>query len=72
MSNKEKVIRLIASIPDEQLGFIVGYLQNLCDEIDDDVFCEKLYQNYLRSPDKDKFVPIEDVLKGLTQYGVQG
>ncbi len=71
MSNKEKVISLIDNIPDEQLNFIVGYLQNLCDEIKDDVFCEKLYQNYLRSPDKDKFVPIEEVLKGLTQNGIQ-
>ena len=71
MSNKEKVISLIDNIPDEQLNFIVGYLQNLCDEIEDDMFCEKLYQDYRHSPDKDKFVPIEEVLKGLTQNGIQ-
>ncbi|MBD5129057.1 MAG: hypothetical protein HDT43_03910 [Ruminococcaceae bacterium] len=71
MSNKEKVISLIDNIPDEQLNFIVGYLQNLCDEIEDDMFCEKLYQDYLHSPDKDEFVPIEEVLKGLTQNGIQ-
>ncbi len=65
MSNKEKVISLIDNIPDEQLNFIVGYLQNLCDEIEDDVFCEKLYQAYLRSPDKDKFV-LETELTGFS------
>lgn len=71
MSNKEKVISLIDNIPDEQLNFIVGYLQNLCDEIEDDVFCEMLYQEYLNSPDKDEFVPIEDVLKRLSENGTQ-
>ncbi len=71
MSNKEKVINLIDTIPDEQLGFIVGYLQNLCEEIEDDLFCEQLYQNYLNSPNKGEFVPIEDVIKGLGKNDVQ-
>lgn len=71
MSNKEKVMSLIGNIPDEQLEFVVAYLQNLTDEIEDDLFCEQLYQNYLKSPDKDEFISIEEVVKGLGQNEIQ-
>ena len=71
MSNKEKVINLVDKIADEKLNFVVAYLQDLSEEIEDDIFCEKLYQEYLNSPDKDEFVPIEEVLKGLGKNDVQ-
>ncbi len=65
MSNKEKAIKLMESIPDSSLGFIVAFLQNMVEDIEDDIFCEKLYQDYLSSPDKNEFVSLEDVLRDL-------
>lgn len=65
MSNKEKAIRLMESIPDSNLDFVVAFLENMVEDIADDIFCEKLYQDYLNSPDKGEFVSLEEVLRDL-------
>ena len=65
MSNRETAIRLMENIPDEKLSFVVAFLENLQEEAEDDAFCERLYQDYLQSPDKDEFVPLEEVLRKM-------
>lgn len=65
MTNREKAIALIQNIPDDDLGFVVAYLQNLTEDLADDLFCENLYQDYMNSPDKDEFVSLEEVLRDL-------
>ena len=64
MSNKDLAIQLINQIPDYKLGYAIAYLQGLyADEISDDMFCQKLLEDYENSTDKGEFVSIEDAMK---------
>ena len=64
MSNKELAIQLINQIPDYKLGYAIAYLQGLyADEMLDDMFCQKLLEDYENSTDKGEFVSIEDAMK---------
>lgn len=64
MSNKELAIQLINQIPDYKLGYAIAYLQGLfADEIADDMFCQKLLEDYENSTDKGEFVSIEEAMK---------
>ena len=62
MSEKELAMHLIDLLPEEKLGYVIGYMQGLAaQEAEDDAFCEKLYQSYLQDddPEKDVGVPLE-------------
>ena len=64
MSNKELAIQLINQIPDYKLGYAIAYLQGLyADEISDDMFCQKLLENYENSTDKGEFVSFDEAMK---------
>ena len=64
MSNKDLAIQLINQIPDYKLGYAIAYLQGLyADEIADDMFCQKLLEDYESSTDKGEFVSFEEALK---------
>lgn len=66
MSNKEKIINLLNSVPDYKMGYILAYVQGItADEEADDIFCERMVQNYLNDPDpeKDENIPLEECLK---------
>ena len=65
MSNKEKIIELLDSIPDYKMGYVLAYVQGItADEEADDIFCQKMVENYENAPDEDKEdVPLEDCLK---------
>ena len=70
MSDKEKAISIIDSLPESQLGYVVNMLQsfqNAIDEAADDAFCEQLYGSYLKDPDpeKDDGILIEDLAESL-------
>lgn len=55
MSNKEKIIELLESVPDYKMGYVLAYVQGItADEEADDIFCERMWQNYLNDPDPDK------------------
>lgn len=55
MSNKEKVIRLLDNIPDYKMGYVLAYIQEItADEEADDIFCEKMLENYKNDPDSEK------------------
>lgn len=64
MSNKEKIIELLNSVPDYKMGYVLAYVQGItADEEADDLFCEKLYQDYLNDPDpeKDEGITLEEL-----------
>lgn len=55
MSNREKVIALLDSVPDYKMGYVLAYVQGItADEEADDAFCERMVENYLNDPDPDK------------------
>lgn len=55
MSNKEYVISLLDSIPDYKMGYALAYVQGIAaDEEADNVFCERMVENYLNDPDSKK------------------
>ena len=64
MSNKEKVISLLDSIPDYKIGYVLAFIQGLTiDEEADNAFCMKLYQDYLNDPEHGETVSFEKALK---------
>ncbi len=65
MSNKEKIVSLLYNVPDYKMGYVLAYIQGLtADEEADDLFCERMIENYKNAPDEDKEgVPLEACLK---------
>ena len=66
MSNKERIIELLDSIPDYKIGYVLAYVQGIAaDEEADDAFCEKMVENYNNDPDtdKDKEYTLDECLK---------
>jgi hypothetical protein len=65
VSNKEKIIELLESVPDYKMGYVLAYVQGItADEEADDIFCERMVENYENAPDEDKEdIPLEDCLK---------
>lgn len=56
MSEKEQVKMIIDQLPDYKIPRLLLFLQGMQfdDEIEDDMYCERLYQDYLNDPDPDK------------------
>lgn len=68
MSNKDKIIQLLDDIPDYKMGYVLAYVQGIAaDEEADDLFCEKMVNNYINDPDpdKDKAISIDELAKEL-------
>lgn len=65
MSNRDKIVELLKIIPDYKIGYALAYIQGLAaDEEADDIFCQKMLENYENAPDEDKEdLPLEDCLK---------
>ena len=64
MSDKEQLLQLIDKIPDYKIGYVLAYVRGItADEEADDEFCEKLYQEYLNDPDKDKSYTLDECKK---------
>jgi len=61
MSNREKVIALLDSIPEYKIGYVLAYVQGLtADEDADDEFCQQLYERYQNDPEKDEAFTLEE------------
>lgn len=61
MSNREKVLALLDSLPDYKIGYVLAYVQGIAaDEDADDAFCQQLLQQYENDPEKDEAVTLED------------
>ncbi len=53
MSNKEKVVRLLDSVPDYKMGYVLAYVQGItADEEADDLFCKQIADEYINDPDQ--------------------
>ena len=65
MSNRDKIVELLKIIPDYKIGYALAYIQGLAaDEEADDIFWQKMLENYENAPDEDKEdIPLEDCLK---------
>lgn len=55
MSNREKIIQLLNDIPDYKMGYVLAYVQGVsADEEADDIFCQRMVENYENDPDPHK------------------
>lgn len=65
MSNKERAIELLEQVPEYKMGYVLAYIQGItADEEADDIFCQRMVENYENAPDEDKEnIPLEDCLK---------
>ena len=65
MSNKERAIQLLDSVPDYKMGYVLAYIQGItADEEADDIFCQKMVEDYKNAPEEEKEdVPLEECLK---------
>lgn len=66
MSNKERAIELLSQVPDYKMGYVLAYIQGItADEEADDIFCERMLENYENDPDpeKDKRYTLEECKK---------
>lgn len=72
MSNREQIVQIIDQLPDYKLSRLLVFLKGMAfdDELEDDLFCERLYQSYLDDPDPDKHetISLEDLMK---QEGIE-
>lgn len=64
LSNKEKIVQLLDSVPDYKMGYVLAYVQGItADEEADDIFCQRMVENYENAPDEEKeSIPLEDCL----------
>lgn len=68
MSSREKCNAILDTFTEAQLVNAAAMLQAMrqtIDDLEDEAFCEQMYQNYLNDPDKGDPVPIEDFAKEL-------
>lgn len=66
MSNKERIVQLLDSVPEYKMGYILAYVQGItADEEADDRFCEKMLKDYEddTDPEKDKNYTLEECMK---------
>ncbi len=56
MSNREQIVQIIDQLPEYKLNRLLLFLQGVAfdDDMEDDLFCERLYQSYLDDPDPEK------------------
>lgn len=68
MSSREKCNAILDTFTEAQLVNAAAMLQAMrqtIDDLEDEGFCEQMYQNYLNDPDKGDPVTIEDFAKEL-------
>jgi len=57
MSNRELCVKLLESVPDYKIGYVLAYIQGItADEEADDAFCQRMLENYENDPDPEKDV----------------
>ncbi|MBQ9663611.1 MAG: hypothetical protein IJV40_10720 [Oscillospiraceae bacterium] len=65
MSNRERIMQIVDRLPEYKLTQILVFLQGIQfdDDLEDDLFCEKLYQRYLEDddPEKHNTISLEDL-----------
>ena len=55
MSDREKIVQLLDTVPDYKIGYVLAYIQGItADEEADDLFCKQIADNYFADPDPEK------------------
>ena len=62
MSNRERIVSLLDTVPEYKMGYILAYIQEA-----DDIYCQELVDQYLAddSPDKHESISIEELGREL-------
>ncbi len=64
MSNRERIIELLDVIPDYKIGYVLAYVQGVADEEADDLFCQRMVEDYENASEEEKEdIPLEECLK---------
>lgn len=66
MSEKEQAKQIIDKLPEYKIKNILLFLRGIAfdDEMEDDLFCERMIENYENAPEEDKEdIPFEECLK---------
>ncbi len=72
MSEREQAKLIIDRLPEYKIGALLTFLKGMAfdDEIEDDLYCEKMVDDYLNDPDPSKHeaITLEDLAKreGIT------
>ena len=56
MSEREQAKQIIDKLPEYKISNLLTFLQGMqfADEMEDDLYCQKLYEDYLNNPDPEK------------------
>lgn len=56
MSEREQAKQIIDQLPEYKIGNLLLFLKGIQfdDDIEDDLFCQKMYEDYLNNPDLEK------------------
>ena len=67
MSEREQVKQIIDQLPEYKMSNLLLFLRGMLfdDEIEDDLYCERLVEDYLNdtSPDKHNTITLEELAK---------
>ena len=65
MSTREQCNQLLDTVPDFKLSLVLAYLQGLTasETLEDDLYCDALYEKYLTDPDHDLEYTLDDCKK---------
>ena len=67
MSEREQAKQIIDSLPEYKIGNVLLFLKGVQfdDDMEDDLYCEKLVQDYMDNPDPEKTetVTLEELAK---------
>lgn len=67
MSEREQAKQIIDRLPEYKIGALLLFLKGIQfdDELEDDLYCEKLVEDYLNdtSPDKHETITLEELAK---------
>ena len=65
MSEREQAKQIIDRLPEYKIGNLLLFLKGIQfdDDMEDDLYCQKLYEDYLNDPDPQKHntITIEDL-----------
>ncbi len=65
MSEREQAKQIIDQLPEYKMGSLLLFLKGMQfdDDIEDDLYCQKLYEDYLNNPDpeKDESITLEEL-----------
>lgn len=71
MSNKERIIELLDTIPDYKIGYVLAYVQGVAaDEEADDAFCERMLKSYWEDEESvnDPGTPLDELIE---KWGIE-